>query len=75
MFGQKHKAVIRKLESIECKLDSVGNKIDHLTVSVKNKHEAQMAKINELLKAVSKPKTISLVWVRRVREPIPTEKG
>lgn len=68
MFGRKRKTVKSKLDSIE-------RKVDHLTVSVKNKHEAQMARMNEILKAVSKPKTISLVWVKRGREPIPTTKG
>lgn len=69
MFGRKRKAVKGKLESIE-------RKVEHLTESVRNKHVAVMLKLAEISAAVSKPqKTISLVWVRRVREPIPTAKG
>lgn len=68
MFGQKYRTVRNKLNSIE-------DKVDHLTVSVKNKHEAVMGKLEKIATAVSKPKTFSLVWVKRGREPIPTEKG
>lgn len=63
MFGRKYRIVRNKLNSIE-------DKVDHLTVSVKNKHEAQMAKLEKIATAVSKPKTISLVWVKTRREPI-----
>lgn len=68
MFGRKRKAVKGKLESIE-------RKVDHLTESVRNKHVAVMLKLSEISDAISKPKTISLVWVKRGRELIPTAKG